>query len=228
MRATDKPCVITVIYGYNTCEQRKNIWETLKELAQGINMPWLIVGDFNAVLYPQDRLFGNQVQYVEIKDFTECIHDLLLNEVKWTGEYYTCTNKQQSNDRICSRLDRAFGNHDWMMEWGHIIMEYDVLLISDHAPTLFTLIPRLTTWKMRNIWLKLKALKPLFKQLNNEEFKTITHRVDKARNDLVAIQKQLNSQWSKNLMEQERSNLLNLEKWSMIEESIMKQKSRVK
>ncbi|XP_070028681.1 uncharacterized protein [Nicotiana sylvestris] len=93
--ALDKPCVITVIYGYNTCEQRKNMWETLK-----------------------DRLYGNPVQYGEIKDFNDCIHDLLLNEVKWTGEYYTWTNKQQSNDRICSRLDRAFGNHDWMMEWG--------------------------------------------------------------------------------------------------------------
>ncbi|XP_019237680.1 PREDICTED: uncharacterized protein LOC109217852 [Nicotiana attenuata] len=109
--ASDKPCVITVIYGYNTCEQRKNMWETLKVLAQRINMPWLIIGDFNAMLYPQDRLYGNPVQYGEIKDFNDCIHDLLLNEVRWTGEYYTWTNKQQTNDRICSRLDRAFGNH---------------------------------------------------------------------------------------------------------------------
>ncbi|XP_070022230.1 uncharacterized protein [Nicotiana sylvestris] len=204
MTTTSIPCVVTVIYGYNTCEQRKYLWGTLKELAQGINMPWLIVGDFNAVLYPQDKLFGNPVQYVEIKDFTDYIHDLLLNEVKWPGDYYTWTNEQQSSDRICSRLDKAFGNHEWMMRWGYKVMEYDVPLISDHAPVFFSLkinqsnvkVPfkifnswaehnnlvivekiwqqRFTTWKMRNIWMKLKALKPLLKQLNNKEFKSIS------------------------------------------------------
>nr|XP_009764135.1 PREDICTED: uncharacterized protein LOC104215897 [Nicotiana sylvestris] len=138
IKAIGMPCVLTVIFGYNTCELRRNLLDALKELAQGINMPWLI-GDFNAVLYPQDKFFRNPVQYAEIRDFTECIHNLLLNKVNWKGEYYTWTNKQQSNDRTCSRLDKAFGIHEWMMQWGHVVMEYDVPLISDHAPMLFSL-----------------------------------------------------------------------------------------
>ncbi|XP_075099269.1 uncharacterized protein LOC142176100 [Nicotiana tabacum] len=113
---SNKTCVITVIYGYDTCEERKSMRDALKTLAQGINIPWLIVGDFSAMLYPQDRIYGNPVQYGEIKNFNNCIHDLLLIEVRWIGDYYIWTNKQQSNERICSRLDRAFGNHEWMME----------------------------------------------------------------------------------------------------------------
>lgn len=46
---------------------------------------------------------------------------------------------------------------------------------------------KLSNWKMKNVWMKLKALKPLFKKLNNEEFRNITQRVDKARNELVMI-----------------------------------------
>ncbi|XP_019234330.1 PREDICTED: uncharacterized protein LOC109214833 [Nicotiana attenuata] len=257
--ASNKTYVITVIYGYNTCEKRKSMWDTLKVLAQGMNMPWLIVGNFNAMLYPQDKLYGNPVQYGEIKDFNDCIHELILNEVRWTGDYYTQSNKQQSNERICSRLDRAFGNHEWMMEWGHIVMEYDVPLISDHNPMVLALqtnqsdikVPfrffntwadhekfqavvkkvwkqKFSKWKMKDIWMKPKALKPLFKQLNNEEFRNITQRIDKERNELVMIQKQLTSKWSDDLMEQERTTMQNLEKWSMIEENIMKQKSRAK
>ncbi|XP_075080308.1 uncharacterized protein LOC142165830 [Nicotiana tabacum] len=136
---SNKPCVITIIYGYNTCDQRKDMREALKELDQGINMMWLIVGDFNAILYPHDRLFGNPVQYGEIKDFNDCIHDLMLNEVKYCG----------------------------------------------------------------------KSVAAEIHQLEDEKY-------------------MLNSQWSDNLVEKERTTLQNLEKWSLFEENIMKKKSRVK
>lgn len=76
--------------------------------------------------------------------------------------------------------------------------------------------------------MKLKALKPLFKQLNNEEFRNITQRIDKARTELVMIQKQLTSKCTDNLVEQEKNTIQILEKWTMIEENIMKQKSRAK
>lgn len=63
---------------------------------------------------------------------------------------------------------------------------------------------------MKDIWMKLKALKPLFKHLNNEEFRNITQRIDKARNELVMIQKQLTSKWSDDLVEQEKATMQNL------------------
>lgn len=73
-------------------------------------------GDFNAIFQPSDRLMGNPVSYAEIQDFSTCIHTLLLNELQWKGEYYTWSNKQHGLDRVYSRLDRGFGNHDWMMQ----------------------------------------------------------------------------------------------------------------
>lgn len=63
---------------------------------------------------------GTPVSYAEIQGLSERVHDLLLNELNWRGEYYTWTNKQHGDDRICSRLDRAFGNYEWMMQWEQV------------------------------------------------------------------------------------------------------------
>ncbi|KAH0652562.1 hypothetical protein KY289_030240 [Solanum tuberosum] len=79
-------CYITVVYGYNTGDKRKELWTNLRDLAIGMTTPWLICGDFNALLYPEDRLYGD-----------------------------TWTNKQKGSDRICSRIDKALGNFEWMI-----------------------------------------------------------------------------------------------------------------
>ncbi|KAH0764708.1 hypothetical protein KY285_000579 [Solanum tuberosum] len=217
----------------------------------------MICGDFNAVLLPDDRLFGNPITFPEIRDFSECIKQVQLTEFKWSGDYYTWSNKQASTDRIWSRLDRAFGNHDWMLQWGHVVLEYDVPHISDHAPMILSLNTMIHPGKspfrffnkwadhttfidivqqvwskelslngMENIWLKLKALKPQLKKLNREEFKEINLKIAKARQELAIIQRQLTIHSSDDLYRLEKKAVQNLEKWSLIEESALRQKSR--
>ena len=70
----------------------------------------------------------------EIRDFEECVKDMGITEVQWKGNYYTWTNKQISNARIASRIDRAFGNVTWMDKWGHAAIEYGNLGVSGHSP----------------------------------------------------------------------------------------------
>ena len=105
---------LTVVYGFNTIEQRKSLWSDMIQIGQNVNHPWIIVGDFNAMLSPKDRLAGVPVNENEIKDFSNCVKVMGLNEVQWKGSYYTWNNKQSGNARISSRIDRAFGNEDWM------------------------------------------------------------------------------------------------------------------
>uniref|UniRef100_M1B958 Endonuclease/exonuclease/phosphatase n=1 Tax=Solanum tuberosum TaxID=4113 RepID=M1B958_SOLTU len=106
--------VLTVIYGYNTIEQRKELWLELNTLAQGIAQPWLIAGIFNALLTPQDRLAGAKVSLNEMKDFAECVKDIDVTELQWMEHYYSWTNKQNGTDRISNRIDKFFGNYEWM------------------------------------------------------------------------------------------------------------------
>lgn len=72
-------CCMTVVYGYNTNEQRKVLWNDIRSMASP--QPWLVWGDFNDLLQNQDRLNGAPVTRAEIKDFADRVQDLFLNEL---------------------------------------------------------------------------------------------------------------------------------------------------
>ncbi|XP_070040268.1 uncharacterized protein [Nicotiana tomentosiformis] len=157
----------------------KALWDNLRGATVGINKPWLVVGDFNAVMCQDDRLFSNSITYTEIKEYSACMHEFLITEIQWRGDYYTWSNKQLGSDIIYSRLDRAFGNHEWMMERGHLIMEYDVPFISDHAPMLLTLASSSSNikvpFKSFNVW------------ANHEEFLKIVEEIWQQSHSIVKV-----------------------------------------
>ncbi|XP_019244422.1 PREDICTED: uncharacterized protein LOC109224288 [Nicotiana attenuata] len=217
----------------------------------------ILTWGFNAILHPNDRLSGISVSLAELKNFSECFNKLLLNKVSWKGKYYTWTNKQRGNDRVCSRIDRAIANDEWMLQYGSLTAVYGEPFISDHTLILILMrearrnikVPfRLfdvriehpsfkqiveIEWgknkaiaRMKNIWLKLKGLKPTLKQLNIEEFKGIIEKMSQARLNLKRIQEELGDTYFDALSDQEKNYLIQLEKWSLIEESALQQKSR--
>ncbi|XP_055826419.1 uncharacterized protein LOC129894813 [Solanum dulcamara] len=252
-------CFSTIIYAFNTNEKRKELWTELAQIEQGVDRPWIIARDFNVVLYPNDRLYGAPVSSAETQDFTKCLHDLHLNELPWKGDYYTWSNKQMGTNKICSRIDRMFGNPDWMMHWGHVVTQYEVPYISDHSPLLIktednqwtvkTLFRFFNIWadhskfmekvtevwhkqleprKMSNIWAKLRALKKILKILNKDEFQNSSTRITEARLELIQTQEKINQQYTDELLSKERQALMNIEKWKLVEESALRQKSRAK
>ncbi|XP_069143473.1 uncharacterized protein [Solanum lycopersicum] len=246
------------LYGM-IAEQKKSLWTDLNKMAQNVISPWLIIGDFNAVLSPQDRQAGATVNESEIRDFADCVKTMGIHELQWKGSYYTWSNKQIGNARVLSRINRAFGNDEWMDKWGHVILEYGNPGVSDHSTmqlvlhqsnqhvrasfkffniwveheSFLGLVEKV--WKkekdrdaMEKVWNKLKALQPVLKQLNRKEFKYISNQIEEARNELGDIQYQLYHQARDELVVKEKELLLKLEKWSLIEESALRQKARAK
>lgn len=64
--------------------------------------------------------------------------------------------------------------------------------------------------------------------MNNIEFKGIRQNIEQARHELNRIQNQMGIILTDELITQEKKTLLKLERWSMIEESEVRQKSRAK
>lgn len=83
------------VYGYNSVEQRTDLWRLLSEVAGGVNGPLLVGGDFNSVLTTEDRIQGNPVSAGEIRDMAECISVSRLTEVRTIGGFFTWCNKQE-------------------------------------------------------------------------------------------------------------------------------------
>ncbi|XP_059306176.1 uncharacterized protein LOC132057559 [Lycium ferocissimum] len=112
-----------------------------------------------------------------------------------------------------------FGNAEWMMHWGHDVTSYELPIVSDHAPMA-------SKGLMANIWHKLKGLKGDFRKLNKEEFQGITAKNSQARKELTRTQEQISHQCSDTLLLKEKQCLMDIEKWNLVEESILRQKSR--
>lgn len=69
---------------------------------------------------------------------------------------------------------------------------------------------------MKNVWLKLKALRPQLTRLNTTEFEGVTQGIEQARIEFRCIQIQLAIQHSDTLATMEKVAMMKLEKWSLI------------
>jgi len=48
-----------------------------------------ILGDFNSILYKEDRIGGQEVMKSEITDFAKCIEACKLTEMRCTSPYFS-------------------------------------------------------------------------------------------------------------------------------------------
>ena len=72
-------------------------------------IPWVIMGDFNALSCIEDRV-GDVVRQAEITLMLECfILACNLTDVKATGRYFTWTNKQ-----LMVNIGCFFGLIEWL------------------------------------------------------------------------------------------------------------------
>ncbi|XP_075088341.1 uncharacterized protein LOC142170347 [Nicotiana tabacum] len=224
----------TVVYGLHTIAHRHDLWATLNELEEQMTMPWLLMGDFNAIRDMDDRANGTVVQENEIKDFREFMEDCRMTELPTVGRCYTWTNSH-----VHSRIDRVIVNAQWIMVMPPMEVQVMDPHFSDHSPLCIEMeiIQILAKWyrkdgntgvNMECIWQNLKKVKVALKGLNRKESVGTTIKVKQMREQLANIQAQMRSTASTiDMFEAEKSIRQKLEKWSMIEESISKHKSRV-
>ena len=48
-----------------------------------------MLGDFNSVLYPGDRMGGTEIQDFEVRPFADCIASCEAQELRYCGPYLT-------------------------------------------------------------------------------------------------------------------------------------------
>ncbi|XP_074303967.1 uncharacterized protein LOC141638453 [Silene latifolia] len=112
-KASQCSFMVTMIYASNDLKEREELWGSLRRIAIGIVVPWVIGGDFNCVTQSSERL-GGRVTDAETEPFKNCIEDCGFLDMQATGAYYTWNNKQKVESRTYSRLDRVFHNREWM------------------------------------------------------------------------------------------------------------------
>ncbi|XP_074291661.1 uncharacterized protein LOC141618451 [Silene latifolia] len=211
---------LTMVYAFNGIQERAPLWDHLRKIAGQVQGSWAIAGDFNCVLAANER-YGGATSTAEMEPFRRCVEDCEVVHIAATGSLYTWNNKQRTEERIYSRIDRFLANKDWCDlypdKYAHFLPEG----LFDHSPCLVrsaNSVQGKSNFKYLNMWgsskdflltvkkcwdrsmkgtplykltTNLKRLKAGLLQLNRDAFSDIEKTTAKLQQEVEELQKQL-------------------------------------
>ncbi|KAJ6889554.1 hypothetical protein NC652_030338 [Populus alba x Populus x berolinensis] len=134
------PIRITFIYGHNTPAERNTLWNYIaQESAINSHIPWLVMGDFNAILSAEDRTGGDNAWPRHQDEFATCMSQAQLLQAPTTGLKFTWHNGQQGCNTIQKTLDWVFGNPSLFSAWPATHATVQPRHISDHSAIILNL-----------------------------------------------------------------------------------------
>ena len=104
--------LMTVVYGPSKVADRRILWEFIEQTIQALRLPWMLIRDFNQVLYSEDKFNSSSSLYG--LDLAEAIFSSSLVELKSWGYWYIWTNNREGNSNVWEKIDRCFVNESWL------------------------------------------------------------------------------------------------------------------
>lgn len=129
-----KVIYFTVVYARCSAIERLQLWEDLEFLSSQIKQPWIVGGYFNVILKSEEKWGGLPITYEEVADFSQCINNCSLVDLKYFGSDYTWWNGKVGEVCIFKRQDRILGNQDFMNDFPSSEVHHLIRQGSDHAP----------------------------------------------------------------------------------------------
>ncbi|XP_074277907.1 uncharacterized protein LOC141601517 [Silene latifolia] len=176
--------LLTMIYAHNDVSERQVLWSVFKNVAGSCSLPWLWLGDFNTILSPVERLGGNSTE-VEMEQFQDCVSICCMEDVQATRALFTWKSGLQG--KKCFKYFNMWGQSEMFK-----VSVNDVWQRQIRGTKMFQVIK------------KLKALKPVLKNLNKSCFSDIENSYNITVVLLEHIQKDMvNNPGNTDLMQQE-------------------------
>ncbi|KAI9128709.1 hypothetical protein K1719_000192 [Acacia pycnantha] len=167
--------LFTAIYGSPQLQFRKFLWHDLDHLASNISSPWLLAGDFNAILHQDERRGGSVHRARGCSFFNKFLHSNGLVDLEFSGPRFTWRRGS-----LLMRLDRAVCNTLWLQLFPNSSVDHLPKIMSDHRPIMIKLGlchlsgPMDPPFKFLAAW------------LSHSDFSSIVHRIWQSGDDLMA------------------------------------------
>ncbi|XP_026452135.1 uncharacterized protein LOC113352537 [Papaver somniferum] len=127
--------LVSGVHAHVKLVQRIFLWSEMEMISE-MNKPWIILGEFNAILTPYEKVGGRNPNKSSMLEFSECLDKCELLQAPKTGLQYSWYHCQQGNKRILCTLDRVVFNQKWLQryeEWGYKVGHR---IVSDQSPLL--------------------------------------------------------------------------------------------
>ncbi|XP_074300998.1 uncharacterized protein LOC141632342 [Silene latifolia] len=231
-KARRKDFYFTVVYGLNSLGDREPLWQSIRSYHLQLNSPWLLCGDFNAIMERNERIGGAEITNAELRPMADAIRDY--------------------------RIDRVFINEEWLEQYPDSFAHFLLEGLFDHCPGLVHLEEerqrRGNSFKYYNMWSmakeykevviygwsrevqgtpmfrivsKLKGLKKGLLNLNKDNFEDIENLTNLTELSLKHFQSLLVSDpYNKEWIENERASAQELTDMVKARDQFLKQKAK--
>lgn len=103
-------------------------------LGNVVTVPWLLLGDFNQNLYPDEKQGGVPVVQSHMDAFQAVVESCALFDFPFSGPQFTWTNMRKRMANIQERLDRGLCNQWWLERFPDCSLTHLLRSRSDHCP----------------------------------------------------------------------------------------------
>lgn len=123
----------TGFYEHPDANKRYILWQLLDSLNAQCNMPWVVFGDFNEILYSNKKLGEADREEKQLKAFRDCLNRCGLVDLRFVGQKFTCCNGRFNENRTKLRFDKIVANKEWMRHFTDARVFHSAMSISDYC-----------------------------------------------------------------------------------------------
>ncbi|XP_050386378.1 uncharacterized protein LOC126802738 [Argentina anserina] len=124
--------LLTVVYGSPTHTIRANLWSYFEDLFARVNLPNMLIGDFNELVATSEKSYGSLSG--RFGGMREWINRSAMIDMGFFGSCYTWSNK-----RVKERLDRGLCSCSWRSSVPEAFISHLPRTRFDHCPILMQL-----------------------------------------------------------------------------------------
>lgn len=126
--------IITFVYASCDRSVRRTLYQELQQFGGYLQKPWMLGGDFNAILSPEEKKGGTMGFINSLIEFQEFVARAGLLDAGYSGNPFTWTNNQKGARNVKARLDRILHNDKWVEEFPTFTVQHLIREPSDHCP----------------------------------------------------------------------------------------------
>ncbi|CAH9086594.1 unnamed protein product [Cuscuta epithymum] len=104
---------LTCYYAFPDASRRREAWNVLRSLAEDNNLPWVIIGDFNDIMYDSEKNGRVEHPLWRTRGFWEAVTESGLRDFPFEGYQWTWDRGKNTNYWVEEKLDRILVNDDW-------------------------------------------------------------------------------------------------------------------
>ncbi|XP_019159684.1 PREDICTED: uncharacterized protein LOC109156288 [Ipomoea nil] len=104
---------MTGFYGFPQRWRREESWNLIKSLASKSDLPWVVIGHFNDLLFQREKQGGNPHPDRLLRGFGDTIQDCGLTQLPMIGYPYTWETGKGTVDWIEEHLDKVLATQGW-------------------------------------------------------------------------------------------------------------------